>query len=197
MRHDFQIPHNNGLIKGSLMPVLAVTLFCIFVVIAIFNTFVSTREYAGDIIERDVTRLVDALKQIERDCKIISSEAQKNSINFLNVKSFSGSQVGPINLKHPDRWKGPYLDRNPSIQSKEYMLVRTKKGYFVTPGEGVKLPNGKVIGIDIKFDEDADIESMMKDEKQLRYKNKALAAPLAIKKRDPYFLPASPLEYSM
>jgi hypothetical protein len=195
MRHDFQIPHNNGLIKGSLMPVLAVTLFCIFVIIAIFNTFVSTREYEGDIVERDVSHLVDILKQVEKDCKIIGFEAQKNSINFLNVKSFSGSQVGPVNLKHPERWKGPYLDRNPSMQGKEYMVVRTKKGYFVTPGEGVKLPSGKIIGVDIKLDEDADIEAMMKNDKQFGYKGKALAVPLVIKKRDPYFLQATPLEY--
>jgi len=197
MRHDFQIPHNSGLIRGSLIPVLAVTLFCIFIIIAIFNTFVSSREYEVDIIDRDVTRLAEVLKTIEKDCKIIRFESQKNSINFLNVKSFAGSQVGPLNLKHPERWHGPYLDTNPSIQGKEYLLVRTKKGYFVTPGEGVKLPNGKVVGVDIKLDEKADIESMMKDEKQLGYKGKALAAPLVIKKRDPYFLPASPLEYSI
>lgn len=197
MRHDFQIPHNSGLVRGSLMPVLAVTLFCIFLIIAIFNTFVSTKKYEGEIMQTDVARLVDALTQIEKDCKIISLESQKNSINFLNVKSFAGSQVGPINLKHPDRWKGPYLDVNPSMQSIEYMLVRTKKGYFVMPGEGVKLPNGKIVGKDIKIDDNADIETMMKDDKFLEYKGKALAAPLAIKKRDPYFIPHSVSDYSL
>lgn len=195
MRHDFQIPHNSGLVRGSLVPVLAVTLFCVFVIIAIFNTFVSTRQYEGDIIERDIIRLADALRQVEKDCKIISFEAQKNSINFLNVKSFEGSQVGPLNLKHPDRWKGPYLDHNPSMQSIEYQLVRTKKGYFVAPGDGVKLPNGKVIGKDIRFDENADIDAMIKDEEQLKYKDKVFAAPLIIKKRDPYFSSVMPLEY--
>jgi hypothetical protein len=179
------------------MPVLAVTLFCIFLIIAIFNTFVSTKHYEGEIMQNDITRLADALMQIERDCKIISLESQKNSINFLNVKSFAGSQVGPINLKHPDRWRGPYLDVNPSMQSIEYLLVRTQKGYFVTPGEGVKLPNGKIMGKDIKLDENADIEAMMKDEKLLGYKGKALAAPLTIKKRDPYFIPHSVSNYSL
>jgi hypothetical protein len=177
--------------------VLAIALFCIFIIIAIYNTFVSTKSYEGEIMQRDVAHLVDVLAQIEKDCKIISLESQKNSINFLNVKSFVGSQVGPINLKHPDRWKGPYLEVNPSIQSIEYLLVRTKKGYFVTPGEGVKLPNGKIVGTDIKLDENADIEAMMKDEKQLGYKGKALAAPLVVKKRDPYFLPHSVTDYSL
>lgn len=197
MRHDFQIAHNCGLIRGSLVPVLAVTLFCIFIIIAIFNTFVSTKEYEGDIIERDVQKLAQALQQIEKDCKIYNVENQKNSINFLNVKSFVGSQVGPVNLKHPDRWKGPYLETNPSMQGKEYLLVRTKKGYFVTPGEGVKLPSGKIVGVDIKLDENADIQAMIKDEKLFGFKGKALAAPLVIKKRGPYFIPVSPLEYSM
>ena len=86
------------------------------------------------------------------------------------------------------------MENNPSIQGKEYLLVRTKKGYFVTPGEGVKLPNKKVVGVDIKLDENADIDAMMKDEKQLCYKGKALAASIVIKKRDPYFLPPSVLE---
>ncbi len=197
MRHDFQIPHNSGLVRSSLMPVLAITLFCIFIVIAIFNTFVSTRDYEGEIIERDVNKIAHAIMQIEKDCKIYSVESQKNSINFLNVKSFAGSKVGPINLKHPERWQGPYMELNPSMQSKEYLLVRTKKGYFVTPGDGVKLPNGRVIGVDIKFDENSDIEAMMKNDQQLAFKGKALATSLAIKKRGPYFVPVSPLDYAM
>lgn len=195
MRHDFQIAHNSGLIRSSLMPILAISLFSIFVIIAIFNTFVSTKEYKGEIITKEIEQLADALKKIEKDCKIVSLEAQKNSINFLNVKSFAGSQVGPLNLKHPERWKGPYLETNPSMQGKEYLLIRTKKGYFITPGEGVKLPNGKIVGVDIKLDERADIEAMTKDEKQLGYKGKALAVPLIIKKRDPFFLSAPSLDY--
>lgn len=197
MRHDFQISHNSGLVRSSLMPVLAITLFCIFIVIAIFNTFVSTRDYEGEIIERDVNKIANAIMQVEKDCKIYSVESQKNSINFLNVKSFAGSKVGPINLKHPERWQGPYMELNPSMQSKEYLLVRTKKGYFVTPGDGVKLPNGRVIGVDIKVDENSDIEAMMKNDQQLAFKSKALAAPLAIKKRGPYFVPVPPLDYAM
>lgn len=197
MRHDFQLAHNSGLIRGSLLPVIAVTLFCIFVIIAIFNTFVSSRNYEVGIIERDVKHLADILMQIEKDCKIISFEAQQNSINFLNVKSFAGSQVGPINLKHPDRWKGPYLEVNPSVQSYEYMVVRTKSGYYVAPGNGVKLPNGKVIGVDIKLNEDADIDSMVKDNKLLSYKNRALAAQVTIKKRAPYFVSAPSLDYPL
>ena len=197
MKHDFQIAHNSGLIRSSLVPVLAVTLFCIFIIIAIFNTFVKSKDYEVDIIDRDVTQLADLVMQIEKDCKIMSFESQKNSINFLNVKSFVGSKVGPVNLKHPDRWKGPYLDHNPSIQGKEYLLVRTKKGYFVTPGEGVKLPNHKIVGVDIKLGEDADIQAMIKYEKQLNYKGKALAAQAVIKKRAPIVLPTATLDYSM
>jgi hypothetical protein len=197
MRHDFQIAHDSGAIRGSLVPILAITLFCIFVVIAIFNTFVTTKDYEFEIIERDITKLVDAFHQIEKDCKIYTVEGALNSINFLNVKSFVGSQIGPINLKHPDRWQGPYMDRNPSIQGIEYLLVRTKKGYFVTPGQGVKLPNGKVVGKDIKLDEESDIEAMMKDEKQFRYRGKSLAAPIKIKKRGPFYVPGTPLNYSL
>ncbi|MFC1841987.1 hypothetical protein ACFLYA_02865, partial [Candidatus Dependentiae bacterium] len=69
---------------------------------------------------------------------------------------------------------------NPTIQDQEYQIVRTKKGYFITPGDGIKLSNGKVIGKDIILDENADIQKMMADEKFLNFKGEALAAPLPV-----------------
>jgi hypothetical protein len=193
MRHEFHVVHNSGVVRGSVMPLLAIALFCIFIIIAIINTFISSKEYEGELIESDVRRLAGMIQQIEKDCKILSFDGQKNVINFLNNKSFTGSEVGPVNLKHPDRWKGPYADHNPTMQGKNYLVVRTKKGYFVTPGEGVKLPNGKIVGTDINIDENADIEVMMKDDKMFRYKSKSLAVPLEIKKRAPYFVTSSPV----
>ena len=193
MRHEFQLAHNSGVVRGSLIPMLAIGLFAVFVIIAIFNTLVSSKEYEAELIERDVNKLVDIMKQVEKDCKILSFDGQKNVINFLNAKSFAGSEVGPVNLKHADRWKGPYVEHNPTMQGRNYLIVRTKKGYYITPGEGVRLPSGKIIGTDIKFDENTDIDAMIKDDNQLLYKGKQLAAPLDIKKRAPYFLMTSPV----
>jgi hypothetical protein len=86
-----------------------------------------------------------------------------------------------MNVAHPEKWEGPYLQDNPTMLGQEYQIVRTLKGHFITPGEGVRLPNGKVIGKDIILDEDADIASMMLDVNSLRFKDKPLAAPLNIR----------------
>ena len=197
MKHEFQLAQHSGVISGSLMPVLAVIVFCIFVIIAIFNTFMSTKNYEGELIERDAKMLADTFKTIEKDCKLLGFSNVKNIINFLNVKSFTGSAVGPMNLKHADRWKGPYLETNPSIQGQEYQIIRTHKGYFIVPGDGVKLPNDKIMGKDITFDENSDIGTMMTKDDQLRFKGKALAAPVDIKKRGTFFATPAQLELAM
>ena len=59
-----------------------------------------------------------------------------------------------------------------------YQIVSTRNGYFITPGDGVILPNKKVIGKDIIFDKNADIQKMMEDPHTLLYKDKPLAAHL-------------------
>ena len=72
--------------------------------------------------------------------------------------------------------------------------MHTKKGYFIVPGTGVRLSNGKVIGKDIVLDEDADIEQMAADDQALRYRGKKLAARVptgGVKERIP--LPKSDL----
>ena len=119
-------------------------------------------------------------KQIDDKCKIVSFDQTKNSINFLNVGSFQGYEVGPIKLAYPTQWQGPYVEKNPSIQGIEYQVVHTDKGYFIMPGQGVLLPNGKVMGKDIKIDEKSDIEKLMQDENALMHKNRPLAAQLKL-----------------
>lgn len=85
-----------------------------------------------------------------------------------------------MSLAHPEKWDGPYAQRNPSAEGVEYQVVKTKKGYFITPGDGVKLPSGHVIGKDIIFDEDADIQAMIYDNKVLLVEDRPLAVPLSI-----------------
>jgi len=134
----------------------------------------------GDMIAHDVAHLVSIFERIDKTCDITSFDYQKNPINFLNVRSFTGSEVGPMNLVYPDAWQGPYVQDNPSINGREYEIVRTKAGYFITPGTGVKLPNGKVIGTDIMLDEHADIAAMARDETMLMHKGKPLAIQINI-----------------
>lgn len=166
--------------KKTLFPLFVVSLLIGFIAVTWYVTKYYAKEGSSVIIARDIAQLRDIFNRIHKTCGIIDFDYQKNQINFLNVKEFTGSEVGPMNLVYPDKWEGPYLEDNPTMQAKEYQIVETKKGYFITPGKGVKLPNGKVIGKDIILDKDADILLMMEDPHKLMYNGTALAAPLEI-----------------
>lgn len=144
--------------------------------VSFVSFFYNKRYLTTSVIADDVKKIAAIFKTINDTCGIMSVDVPRSPVNFLNVGSFAGSEVGSINLVHPDKWQGPYLNDNPSVQGIEYMLVRTKNGLFVTPGEGVKLPNGKVIGKDIMFDEDSDIQAMASDPAMLLYNGQPLAA---------------------
>lgn len=162
---------------------LVATLFLALIAVSIISIRYQTKDTTAQVIVDDLARLSGIFQRIDQDCLIISFDEQKNVINFLNVGCFTGSEVGPINLTYPKKWAGPYVADNPQVQGKEYQVVLTKKGYFITPGNGVKLPNGKVVGKDIMFDENADIQAMMSDSAQLMFEGKALAAPLILKSK--------------
>jgi hypothetical protein len=100
------------------------------------------------------------------------------------VKSFEGSQVGPLVLAYPAKWEGPYLSVNPTIQDKFYEIMRVKGGVFVLPGTGVTLPNGKVIGKDFQINKRTDVEMMLEKDGLLRYGDKVLAGKLLFKVGD-------------
>lgn len=171
---------SSGVLNGYLMPLIAVIVFGIFVTIAVINTFVSSKEYVADIMQQDLQRLATIFKQIDQDCGILSFDYQRNPINFLTVGTFASSEVGSMNLIHADKWQGPYLKDNLTVQNKEYVIRKTKKGLFLTPDDEVKLPNGKIIGKDIVLDENADIGLMMHNDEQLSFKGKPLALELPL-----------------
>ncbi len=105
--------------------------------------------YDDYLIINTVTQLGCIFDTIDATAGISSFEHDKNNIDFLTVKSFIGSEVGSMNLVHPKKWKGPYLSDNPTMQEKLYQIVKTKDGYWIMPGDGVKLGNGNVMGKDI------------------------------------------------
>ena len=166
--------------KQNIIAFFTILLFIVLTGMYVFSIKYRSRDHTIGLIANDVKRLTIIFKRIDDQCRILSFDFQKNPINFLNVKTFEGSEVGPMNLAYPDKWEGPYLDNNPTMQSKEYQIVRTKQGHFITPGDGVRLPNGKVVGTDIVLDEDADILHMMHDKNALRVRGVALAAPLPL-----------------
>ena len=167
-------------VKNFLIPIIAGTAFLLFLAVSLADLWRESKTEVGMIIAKDVVLLRDVLHRIHRDCTIIDFDDQKSSINFLNVGSFAGSEVGPMNLVHPEKWQGPYLEDNPTMQKIAYQVVTTDKGYFVTPGDGVKLPNGKIVGTDIILDRKADVAALARNKEAMLFKDRPLAVPLKL-----------------
>ncbi|MBI2774577.1 hypothetical protein HYX58_01080 [Candidatus Dependentiae bacterium] len=175
------VKHKKHIAIASIVIVAALMLL---VLISSITTWYQTESATDIVIVNHISQLSAVFKKINDTAGIMDFDHQKNYIDFLNVKSFSGSEVGSMNLAYPNKWEGPYLKENPTVQEQNYQVVRTKKGFFIIPGDGVKLSNGKIIGKDILIDESADIPAMMADEKMLNFNGKALAAPVPMSKTE-------------
>ncbi len=175
-------PHK-GLVYGYLVPLLTGGLFIALIAVSIFVVYYQAKDDTGVLISQEIQRLQRIFERIDATCTITGFDYPKNPINFLTIKKdgFVGSEVGSMNLANPAAWEGPYVQDNPVIQGQAYQLVVTNKGIFITPGDGVKLPSGKVIGKDIVLNEQTDILALMAQEEGLLYKGAQLAAQLVLK----------------
>lgn len=133
------------------------------------------------VIQDDLANIEKILGQIDKDCNILDIRSSSAVIDFLTVEKFSGSTVGPLNLAHPHKWKGAFLSQNPTIQQKFYEIVHAKDGYFVIPGQGVKLPNELVMGKDVIINNETLVGPMLQKGGQLYYKGQACAAKIIFK----------------
>ena len=165
--------------KAKFFPITVVILFIILFGISFFSLIKRSRGVVDSIVAEEIDKLGKIFNRINSSCKIIGFEHKKNHIDFLTVEKFVGSEIGSMNLAYPSEWQGPYLKDNPTMQEKLYQIVKTNTGYFILPGNGVKLSNGKVIGEDIVIDESSDIEDMTKQENKLMSNRKALAIKIS------------------
>ncbi len=162
------------------MPVVVgVIFFCIFSFVLIKFVF-QARKANDEQIAEHINQLDNIFTKINNTCKIIGFSHKKEDIDFLTVKDFVGSVVGPLHLAMPEKWQGPYLDRNLTIDGIEYQVVLAKSGYYVIPGDNVTLSNGKIINKTIKFSPETDIDIMMRDSNYLLSNGKPLAAYIEI-----------------
>lgn len=158
-----------------LMPLITASLLAILFAIAMYRYYTQMETITNDIIVDHVEELADIFKKIDKECQIIGFEHEKNYIDFLNVGTFKGSEVGSMNLAYPSNWQGPYLKTNPTVQDTLYTVVVAKTGYYVTPGDGIVLANGKVIGKDIIINKDSDFDALLNDPEALLYNNQPMA----------------------
>lgn len=164
---------------SNIVVALGTAAFLLFLVgITIFYFLNYTKQATADQIITDIELLGSTFKKIDETAVILEFNSPKSVINFLNIKKdgFVGSEVGPMNLVHPQKWNGPYLRDNPMIDNKEYQVIKTAEGYYVVPGDGVKLPNGKIMGTDVIIDRSTLMKELISDGGDLNYKNRPLGA---------------------
>lgn len=169
--------------KRSWWPVVTGVAFLAFVSLSVgYYIYNARRIVADDLIAQHIEQLKDIFIRINDRCKIKSIKQSPTPIDFLNTVSFVGSHVGPLELVYPNNWQGPYLKETLKIQDKPYEMLIAKDGYFIVPGKGVRLTNGKIIGKDIILRHDTDIDALLKDpETLLSATGKPLAARLPIR----------------
>jgi len=181
---DRRIDQRFGFAKGFMkkyFPLIS-GLFVVFL-IAIFSirVFYSRPRIVASLIEDDISQIMLALEKIDVDCNILHLEDIYNEVNFLTVKQFKGSQVGPLSLAYPERWKGPYLSVNPTLRGQSYEIVKARDGLFVVPGQGVLLPNGFIIGKDFEITVQTQIADLIRSGGPLAYEGRVFAKKLLFK----------------
>lgn len=158
--------------------VIGAVFFSLIFVVFMIRFFYSRPRIVASIIEDDLKLIVLALDKIDARCSILGFEDDYNEVDFLNIGSFVGSQVGPMSLAYPRKWEGPYLRVNPSLQGIFYEVVRAKDGFFVVPGRGTKLPSGLVVGKDFKITPETSVSNLIEEGGPLKYGNSFLVEKL-------------------
>lgn len=160
-----------------------ITIGCILATllgITLYQIFQQIRTSSDNAIIHYVDEIEKALRTIDEQCEITSITNDRNYIDFLVVSKFVGSQVGPLTLRFPEKWAGPYMPQNATIKGKQFELIKMKDGYAIVPGRGVRLANGKIIGTDIIFDSTTDIDTLLTPEIGLEFEGKPLIRKLQL-----------------
>jgi hypothetical protein len=162
-------------VQKYIVPFGAGALLSILFSVAFYQLYQSIATITSDLIVEQVSELAEIFNRIDKTAGIYSFEHEKNYIDFLTVKNFVGSEVGSLNLRVAAGWEGPYLHDNPTIHEKYYVVINSNQGYYITPDDGIKLFNGKVLGKDIILNKETDFEQLVNDPEGLLYKNQPLA----------------------
>lgn len=161
--------------------VFSATLLSVIVLFVFFKMFYTKPYFIASVMHNDMNRIEKILKHIDTSCEILGTQGGSAAIDFLTIKTFTGSMVGGVDLAHPKNWQGPYLEQNPTMQGRFYELAKAKDGYFIVPGKNVMLPNGVVMGRDLIVSHKNTVEKHTKTGGLLNYKGVKLAVKASFK----------------
>jgi hypothetical protein len=142
--------------------------------------FVTHGGVDGAVVRSQVRLLGKALQKAHNDVRFMQILPGKHSLDFLVASRFECDSNAGIGVERKNAWKGPYLNRIPTIQGHPYVLLKTSKGLFVVPGDGVELPSGIVIGNGISWSDKMDIKALMSDGNMLTIGKYPLAAEVTL-----------------
>ena len=171
----------SGLFIQKYFAVFSITLLTLLLSFVFWRVWHSRPYVLSNIIAEDLAGIEKVLNRIDKECNILSIRSDRATIDFLTVQKFVGSTIGCLNLAYPERWKGPYLQINPSIQENFYEIVHAKDGYFVLPGTGVKLANGKEMGKDVIITHNTVVKQLLQPGGTLNFNGKAMGFRIGFK----------------
>lgn len=153
--------------KANYFVIYSIVVLLVLLGITLWTYLYYAGTFRDKLIAKDIAQLDAIFEKINDTAQITAFEHSKNNIDFLNIEKFSGSTVGPMKLQFPDRWQGPYVSKSMTMQEKYYQIIKTKDGYYILPGDGAKLSNGKVIGKDVIINEQTNMQPLLADKNYL------------------------------
>jgi hypothetical protein len=161
--------------------VFSSTLLAFLLLVFFLKIYQDTSSVRVSVMREDLEILQQLLNRIDKECNILSIRSNGADLDFLTVEKFVGSTVGCLNLAYPKNWRGPYVQQDPTMDGKFYEIIHARDGYFIVPGRGVRLPNGLVMGKDVKFSDGARVGDLTKAGGALNYNGRVLGIKLNFK----------------
>jgi hypothetical protein len=157
------------------------TLLAFLLLIFFLKIYQDTSSVRVSVMREDLEVLQQILNRIDKECNILNVRSKGADLDFFTVEKFTGSNVGCLNLAYPKNWRGPYLQQDPTMDGRFYEILRARDGYFIVPGQGVRLPNGLVMGKDVMLSDQVRLEDLLKSGGVLNYNGQALGMKLNFK----------------
>lgn len=173
MKRYFSFKHLVRIDK-KVFPIFSVLILAFLLVLFIWRYYKAKPIYEAQLINSQVTKLEQVLRDIDDSCSILSVQHDRTPIDFLTVEKFVGSEIGGLNLAYPKYWAGAYVHDNFSMRGVSYELIKAKDGYFIVPGNGLRLPNGLVMGDDIIITKKVAVMPFLEPRGLLNFHNIAL-----------------------
>ena len=160
MKRTYQSQKNSKGTTSSFMHIIII----IAILAGAIGFFLYKKNFFCCKVNDEIQTLSTLITTVDQDCKIMGFANSLNTADFLNVKEFAGNTVGSMIIAYPENWKGPYCNHIPSYKNKPLAIFFKNNTAYIVPGNETVLEDGSIVGKDIIFNDETDIENMMKNQ---------------------------------